>query len=127
MGVCNKATPLRDGSAPASGAGAEAPLPLPPAAPLARAPPRDAPFSLGEFEIPPLIRIEPAFLQHVLGVPHSRLAVLADDSHQTLSQNAIQRGHKIVGFDTHIQEPAQDIDDVVGVDRGEHQVSAERG
>src|SRR5947209_16544015 len=41
---------------------------------------------------------------------------------QTLSEHAIQGRNKVVGLDTHVQEAANHIDDVVRVNGGEHQV-----
>ena len=50
-----------------------------------------------------------------------------DDAHQALRQNAIERGDEIVGLDAHVQEAAQHVQHIVGVNGGEHQVACERG
>ncbi len=54
------------------------------------------------------------------------LAVLADPPHQPLRQHAVERRDELVGLDAHVQEPAEHVDDVVGVDGREHQVAGER-
>src|SRR5437016_11586453 len=46
---------------------------------------------------------------------------------QTLSEHAIQRGHKVVGLDAHVQETANNVDDVVRVDGREYEVAGQRG
>ena len=51
----------------------------------------------------------------------------ADHAHQPLRQNAVQRGDEVVRLDAHVQEAAQHVQHVVGVNRGEHQVAGERG
>ena len=53
--------------------------------------------------------------------------MLANDAHQPLRQDAIQRGNEIVRLDAHVDETADDVGHVVGVDGGEHQVAGERG
>ena len=58
---------------------------------------------------------------------HHGAAVIADHAHQALRQDAVQRRHKIVGLDAHVQEAADHVDDVIGVDGREHQVAGQRG
>ena len=53
--------------------------------------------------------------------------MLADHPHQPLRQNAIQRRNEIVGLDAHVQEAADHVDHVVGVDGSENQVAGQRG
>ncbi len=54
-------------------------------------------------------------------------AVLADGAHQALGQDAVERGDEVVGLDAHVEEAAQHVDHVVGVDGGEDKVAGERG
>ncbi len=77
--------------------------------------------------MPPLRGVEPGLNQRRVGILHRLAAEFADDAHQALGQDAIERGDEIVGLDAHIQEPSQHVQHVVGVHRGEHQVSGERG
>ena len=51
------------------------------------------------------------------------LALLAERAHQTLSQDAVERGNKIIGLDAHIQEAAQHVHHVVRVYGSENQVA----
>ena len=53
--------------------------------------------------------------------------MLAVDADQALGQNAVQRGNEVVGFDADVQEAAEHVDHVVGVNGGEDQVAGERG
>ena len=54
---------------------------------------------------------------------HYRAARIADQSNQSLRQDAIQGGDEVVGLDAHVQETANYVHDVVGVDGGENQVA----
>src|ERR1019366_269838 len=65
--------------------------------------------------------------QLFVGIMDLFLAELADHSHQPLRQNAVQRRNEVVGLDSHVEEAAQHVYHVVGVDGGEHQVSGQRG
>src|SRR6185369_4178198 len=53
-------------------------------------------------------------------------ADIADQTDQPLRQNAVQRRNKVVRLDSHIQEPADHIHDVVGVDSGKDEVTGKR-
>src|ERR1700723_1972359 len=75
----------------------------------------------------PLRRIKSAGLQHVWRIIHWRSAGFADQSHQPLRQNAIQRGDEVVGLDTHVQEAPNHVHHIVGVNRGKDQVTRQRG
>src|SRR5437870_10040376 len=46
---------------------------------------------------------------------------------QKLSEHAVQRRHEVVRLDAHVQKAANYVDDVVRVDRGEHEVAGQRG
>jgi hypothetical protein len=54
-------------------------------------------------------------------------AVRADLAHEALGEHAIERGNELVRLDAHVQEPAEHVDDVVGVDGREHQVARQCG
>src|SRR5215469_77194 len=75
----------------------------------------------------PLLGIEAAGLQNFRRIVHFGTARIADQTHQSLRQYAVQRRYKVVGFDAHVQEAPDHVDDVVGVDGGEHQVSGQCG
>src|SRR6202158_3886484 len=57
---------------------------------------------------------------------HRGPAGIADDPDQPLRQNAVQRRHKVVRLDAHVQEAPQYVHHVIGVDGGEHEVPGER-
>src|SRR5258708_5865748 len=54
-------------------------------------------------------------------------AVRAIDPHQALRRYAVQGAHKTVRIQPHMQETADHVEDVVGMYRGEHQMSGQRG
>ena len=84
-----------------------------------------APRSFIERHIAPFLWIQAALVQVFIGDAHLLLTVNADDADQALGQNAVQRRDEVVEFDAHIQKASQHVKHVVGVDRGEHQVSGE--
>ena len=47
-------------------------------------------------------------------------------AHQPLRQDAVERRDEVVEIDLHVQEAAENVDDVVGVDGGEDEVAGER-
>src|SRR5690349_15636212 len=55
------------------------------------------------------------------------LAISAQHANQPLGQHAIERRDKVVRLDAHVQETSDHVDDVVGVNRGEHEVPCKRG
>src|SRR6266850_8203659 len=48
------------------------------------------------------------------------------DPDQALCRDPVQRAHETVGIQAHVHEPADHVEDVVGVHRGENQVSGQR-
>ncbi len=87
----------------------------------------DAACPFAEVEVPPLGGIQSAVAQKLVVVPNGVDAVFADGTHQPLRQDAVERGDEVVCLDAHVEKASQHVEDVVGVDRGEHQVSGERG
>ena len=87
----------------------------------------EAARALVEGEVAPLRGIEAAFDQVLIRVVHPLLAVVADDAHQPLRQDAVQRRNEIVRLDAHVQEAAEHVEHVIGVDGGEDQVAGQRG
>src|SRR5271156_1623440 len=75
----------------------------------------------------PFGRIEAGFLQDFGRVLDLFLTIFANHADQALREDAIQRGDEIVGFDTHVDEAADDVGAIIGVDGGENQVAGERG
>src|SRR4051812_26517273 len=58
----------------------------------------DAALSLVERHLVPLLRVQATRLELLIGVVHLLLAALADDAHQALRQDAIQRAHEVVSL-----------------------------
>src|SRR6267154_2395677 len=71
--------------------------------------------------------VETGFRQFFRGVFFRAFAILADHANQTLGHDAVQRGHKIVGLDAHVDKAADYVGDVVGVNSGKDQMAGERG
>src|SRR5258706_4055405 len=59
-------------------------------------------------------------------MPNGLPATRTDHAHETLRQNAIERRHKVIWIDTHVQESSKHVHDVVRVNAGEHEVSRQR-
>src|SRR5271154_1053607 len=87
----------------------------------------EAAGAFGEDHVGPHGGIEAGFFQLRGGEFLGALAVFANDTHEALGHDAVERGNEIVGFDAHVDEAADDVGDVVGVDGGENQVAGERG
>jgi hypothetical protein len=52
--------------------------------------------------------------------------VVADVAHQPLREDAIERGDELIRLDPHVEEAPENVEDVVRVNRREHQVTGER-
>src|SRR5438552_12480852 len=74
-------------------------------------------------DVCPFFRLKAGFADFVRGEALLLFASVADDANEALGQDAVQRGDEIVRFDAHVDETADDIGDVVGVDGGENQVA----
>src|SRR6266849_1027844 len=72
-------------------------------------------------------RIDAAFAQLLRGEFLRALAIFANEANQSLGHDAVEGRNEIVGLDAHVDETADDVGDVVGVDGSEHQVPGERG
>src|ERR1035438_3341417 len=72
-----------------------------------------------ELHAGPGSRIKAGFLQ--LGVREflRALAIGTDDADQALGHDAVQSGYEVVRLDAHVDEPPDDVGNVVGVDGGE--------
>src|SRR6185503_12893925 len=55
------------------------------------------------------------------------LAMSAKHSDEPLSQHAVQRRNEVVRLDSHVEESANNVNDVVGVDGREYQMARQRG
>src|SRR4029450_8824044 len=53
-------------------------------------------------------------------------AVRTDESNETLGHYTVRRRDELIGFNAHVEKSAEHVDDVVGVDRREHEVAGER-
>src|SRR5580704_6957040 len=87
----------------------------------------DAALSFVEVNLGPGLGIETAGLHDFRGIVRCRAAGFANQSHQSLCQNAVQSGHKVVRLDAHVEETPDNIDHVIGVDSSKNQVARERG
>ena len=87
----------------------------------------DAAGALVEREVGVDRRVEPALHQQLRGWRGARTLQCSQmRAHQALRQHAVERRHEVVGLDLHVEEAAEHVDHVVGVDGGEHQVAGER-
>src|ERR1700733_3426990 len=87
----------------------------------------DAALTLAEGKVAPLVGIHAPGKKRVCRVGDGVGAVLADGADQALGEDAVERGDEVVDLDTHIDEAAEHVDHVVGVDGGEDQMAGERG
>src|SRR6266540_1105074 len=71
--------------------------------------------------------LEAGLLEQLGRGAHLALAVYADGPHQPLGLHAVEGGDEVVGLDLHVEEAAEHVDHVVGVDGGEDQVAGEGG
>src|ERR1700733_10699902 len=94
---------------------------------IPRATALDAPEALAEGKTAPFGRIHAAGDEDFVGIADGADAVFADGADQALGQDAVQRGDEVVGFDAHIEESAEDVDNVVGMDGGEDEVAGKGG
>ena len=58
-------------------------------------------------------------------VPNLLLAVGTDFPDQALGGDTVQTGDEIVGIDPHVQESTENVEDVVGMYGGEHQMAGQ--
>src|SRR5882757_4312264 len=87
----------------------------------------DATSAFPEGKVSPLVRIERAQFQYLIVDSHRPAAELTDRTHQSLRQDAVQRGDEVVCLHTHVQEASQHIEHVVRVHGGEDKVAGQRG
>src|SRR5688572_20337738 len=86
----------------------------------------DTPRSFVERPAAELCQIQSRFHDDRVLIFHFALAVFADLAHQALREHAVQRGDEVVEIDLHVQEAAQNVDDVVRVNGGEDEVAGQR-
>ncbi len=86
----------------------------------------DAAASFPELEPAPVRGVQPGELELRVRVGCQVTAVLTDPADQPLRQDAVQRGHEVVGLDAHDEETSEHVDDIVRVDRCEDQVADQR-
>src|SRR5271163_4536212 len=87
----------------------------------------EAAGAFGEDHVGPHGGIEAGFFQLRGGEVLGALAVFANDTHEALGHDAVERGNEIVGFDAHVDEAADDVRDVVRVNGGEYKMACQRG
>src|SRR5579864_5938506 len=75
----------------------------------------------------PYRRIEAESFQIFGSVFLGPFAIRADDAHQTLREDAVQRRDKVVWLNAHVHETADNIGYVIRVDRCEYQMTSEGG
>src|SRR5882724_409846 len=71
-------------------------------------------------------RIEAAVDKSLAVVMYFFAAMFADQSYEPLRQDAVEGRDEIVRVDTHVEKTAEHVDHIVGVHRGEHQVTGQR-
>src|SRR5712664_103001 len=81
--------------------------------------------SLGECDVAPDNRIDAGLLQFLVRVFFWPLAIRTDHANEPLRHDAVQSGDKVVRLDAHVDEAADDVGNVVGVDGGENEVAGE--
>src|SRR5208282_5107944 len=95
-------------------------------APESRARALDAALAFVQRDLRPLDGVQTTRFEHVIRIMHGRPAGIADDPHQALRQNTVQRRDKVVRLDAHVQEAPEHVHHVIGVDGGEHEVARQR-
>src|SRR5579885_2581171 len=83
--------------------------------------------ALGEDDVAPGGRVQAEFAEFLGGVALGLLAVFADHANQALGQDAVERGNEVVRLDAHVDETADDVGNVIGVNGGKDEVAGERG
>src|SRR5258708_6363549 len=86
-----------------------------------------APGTLGECDVAPDNRIDAGLLQFLGRIFFWPLAIRTDHANEPLRHDAVQRGDKVIRLDAHVDEAADDVGNVVGVDGGENEVAGECG
>src|SRR6266852_1583385 len=79
-----------------------------------------------ERDVSPNCGIETRFLEFLRRISPGLFAVWTDYANEPLRHDAVQSGDKVVGLNTHVDEAADDVSHVVGVDGGENEVAGER-
>src|ERR1051326_7586114 len=85
----------------------------------------DAALAFVKGNLSPLRGIEAAGFQDFWCVMNDGSALVANQTHKPLGQNAVQSRNEVVRLDSHVEEAADDVDHVVGVDGGEDQVTGQ--
>jgi hypothetical protein len=83
--------------------------------------------TFGEDDVGPSGGIETSFLKLDRRKFPGTFAVFADYANEALGHDAVQSGDEVVRLDAHVDEAANDIGNVVGVNGGENQMSGKGG
>src|SRR5215472_4921406 len=92
---------------------------------VARARALQASNAFHDGHIPPHRGIKAEFFQVLGSVLLRPLAIWANNAHQALGQDAVQRGDKVVWLNTHVHETANHVRHIVGVNSGKDEVAGE--
>src|SRR5260370_31601106 len=84
-----------------------------------------APVAFGKCAVSPPRWTGARLFQFLARISFGLLAVRADYANETLRHDAVKSGDKVVWLNTHVDETADDVGHVVGVDGGEHEVPGE--
>src|SRR4051812_34828161 len=87
----------------------------------------DASGAFAEGEAAPFGGIHAAGDEDFIGITDVANAMLADSADEALGEDAVQCGDEVVGFNAHVEEASEDVDDIVGVDGGEDEVASQSG
>src|SRR6185437_9971521 len=82
--------------------------------------------SLIQSNIGPFLRVQAGLQQHLEGKLNLFFAVGANHAHKALREDAVQSGNKVIWLDAHVDETANHVRNVVGVDSCEYQMARER-
>src|SRR5579885_1808237 len=83
--------------------------------------------ALGENDVAPGGRVQAEFAEFLGGVALGLLAIFADHANQALGHDAVERGNEVVRLDAHVDETADDVGNVIGVNGGEDEVPRQGG
>src|SRR5665213_132473 len=79
-----------------------------------------------KFHRGPFLRNQAGCAQDLWRIAYGPFAMHANHADQTLRQNAIQCGNKIVRLNAHVNKPADYVRHIIRVHRGEHKVPRQR-
>src|SRR5579871_100701 len=83
--------------------------------------------AFGERRVHPFFGLEACFANFIGRKFFQLFAIAADNANEALRQNTVQGRDEIVRLDAHVNEAANDVGHVIGVNGGENEVAGEGG